>query len=94
MGEGGWDVVYHINGKEVTKEEWLQFQQNLENYKKQKKEEEELNMNNERHLNNHEEEVGENHDDNGDLQHEETFSKLHFPIRKPTGQAPMKNISP
>ena len=51
-------------------------------------------MNNERHHDDHEEEVGENHNDDGDLQHEETISTIQFPIWKPNGQEPMKNISP
>ena len=51
-------------------------------------------MNNECHHDDPEEEVGENHNDDGDLQHEETVATLQFPIRQPTGQAPMKNISP
>ena len=51
-------------------------------------------MNNEFHDDDCEEEVGKNNNDDGDLQHEETISTLQFPIWKPTGQAPMKNISP
>ena len=27
MGVGVQDMIYHINGKEVTKEEWTQFHQ-------------------------------------------------------------------
>ena len=39
-------MVYHIDRNEVKKEKWLQFQQELENYKKRRQEEEEVNMNN------------------------------------------------
>ena len=51
-------------------------------------------MNNEHHPDNHEEGVGDNHHNDGDLQHEETVATLQFPIRQPTGPNPMKNISP
>ena len=51
-------------------------------------------MNNEPHHDDHKEEVGDNHNDNGNLQHEETVTTLQFPIRQPSGQDPMKNISP
>ena len=51
-------------------------------------------MNNERHHDDCEEEVGENHNNNDGLHHEERVSTLQFPIRKTSGQAPMKNISP
>ena len=51
-------------------------------------------MNNECHHDDREEEVGENHNDDGDLQHEETVSTLQFLIWKPNGHVPMNNISP
>ena len=80
-------------GNEVTKEEWLQFRQKLQEYKKRKQEWKELNINNEHHPNDHKEEVSENHDDNGDLHHEYIVATLKFPIWKLTGLDPMKNIS-
>ena len=49
-------------------------------------------MNNEHHHGAHEE-VGKNHNDNGDLQREDTFATLQFPIRQTYGQALMKNIT-
>ena len=30
VGAGDWDMVYHINGKEVTKEDWMLFHKNQE----------------------------------------------------------------
>ena len=51
-------------------------------------------MNNECHHDDREEDVGEYHDDNGDLQHEETAATLQFPLQKPIGQDPMNNSSP
>ena len=56
--------------------------------------EEEVIMNNERHHDDHEELVGDNDNDNGNFQHEETVATLQFPIRQTTGKAAMKNISP
>ena len=94
MGLGGLEEVYRINEEEVTKEEWLQFQQDFEYHKNQENLEEEIIMNNEHRHEYHEEELGDNHNDNDDLSHEETFSTLQFPIQKPSGQDPMKNISP
>ena len=84
VGIGGPKEAYQIDGKEVTKEEWLPFRQNFEYYKNRKHEKEELNTNNKRHHNDHEEEVGGNQYYNGDLQHEETVSTLQFPIQQPT----------
>ena len=51
-------------------------------------------MNNKHHHDNREEEVGENRNDNGDLQHQDIVATLQFPIRQTFGQAPMNNISP
>ena len=51
-------------------------------------------MNNQHHHDDREEEVGDNHNDNGDLQNEKTMTTLQFPIQQTFGQAHMKNISP
>ena len=36
MTTGDLDVIYHINRKEVTKEEWTQFHKKHEDQKKQR----------------------------------------------------------
>ena len=51
-------------------------------------------MNNIRDPEDHEEEVGDNHHNDGNHPPKETIYTLQFPIRKPIGQAPMKNIFP
>ena len=79
MGGCELEVVYHIDGKEVTKEEWLQLQQEWENQRKQRQEKAKENMNNGNDLDDHEEGVGDNHHNDGNPPHEETISTIKFP---------------
>ena len=51
-------------------------------------------MNNKHHHDSREEGLGDNHNDNDELQHEDTIATLQFPIRQTTRHAPIKNISP
>ena len=66
VGAGDREVIYHINMKEVTKEDWTQFHQKRDDQRKQRQEREEENMNYRREPEDHEEEVGENHHNDGD----------------------------
>ena len=54
VGLGEPEVFYHVDGKEVTKEEWLQLCKDWENQSKQMQEKAEENMNNERDPKDHE----------------------------------------
>ena len=94
MGSTDRDVIYHINRKVVTKEEWTQFHLKLGDQWKHKEERAEENMNNRCEPEDHEEVMGGNHHNDGDPLPEGIVSTLQFPIRKPVGPAPMKNISP
>ena len=80
MGACGPEDVYQINRWEATKEDWLQFRQEFEYHKKQENREEEEIMNNKRHHAECEEVIGDNDNVNGNLQHEEKFATLQFPI--------------
>ena len=51
-------------------------------------------MNNRRDPEDHEEVMGENHHNEGDPFPEGTIATLQFPIQRPKGITPMKNISP
>ena len=59
-------MVYPINEKEVTKEEWTQFHKKQKDQKKQRQEREEENMNNTRELEDHEDVMGGNHRNDDD----------------------------
>ena len=85
VGLGEPEEIYWINEEKVTKEEWLQFWKKYADHKNRENLEEEIIMNNEHHHDDHEEEVGDNHNDNGDLQHEEIVATLQFPIWQTSG---------
>ena len=76
MGVGGREVVYHIDGKKVTIEEWTQFYQKWEDQRKQRQERADENMNNRREPKYREEIVGDNHYNHDDPPHEGTVSTL------------------
>ena len=73
-------MIYHINIKEVTKEEWTQFHQKRDDQRKQRQEREEENMNNGREPEDHEEVMGENRHSDSDPLHEGIVATLLFPI--------------
>ena len=81
MGASDREVVYHINRRMVTKEEWTQLHQNWEDQRRQRQEGAEENMNNGREPKDHEEVVGDNHHNDDDPLHEGTVATLQFPIR-------------
>ena len=87
-------MIYHINRKEMTKEECTRFHHKWDNQKKQRHERAKENMNNRREPEDHEEVMGGNHHNDGDSPHEGIVATLHFPNRQPAGQATMKNKSP
>ena len=87
------DLIYHINGKVVTEEEWTQFHQKFIDQWKNEEEKMEENMSN-RHESEEEEAMGENHHHEGNSLPEGMVATLQFPIQRPEGIAPMKNILP
>ena len=80
-GSADRDLVYHINGKVVTKEEWTQFHQELNDPWKHREERAEEEMNNIRNPKDHEEVMGENHHNEGDPMPKGTIVTLQFPIQ-------------
>ena len=66
VGSADRDLVYHINRKVVTKEEWTQSHQELNDLWKHKEERAEEDMNNKCDPEDHEEVMGENHHNEGD----------------------------
>ena len=75
MGVRVQEEFYRVNGKEVTKEEWLYYRQILEKYRRREEQKDGGNINNEenierwRHL-----DEGENNND----PHGETIATLEF----------------
>ena len=90
MGVSILEEIYRINRHEVTKEEWLNFLEELEEQKRREEQYHKEIMNNKHHPNDWEEEMG----DNGNNQHDKTIATLELPIQQMPRQAPMKNISP
>ena len=76
VGVADRDMIYHINEKEVTKEEWTHFHQKQDDQRKHREERAKENMNNRREPENHEEEMGENHQNDGDSLQKGTVATL------------------
>ena len=70
------NVIYHIQRKEVTKEEWTQFHQKLNDQWKHREERAEEDMNNRRDPEDHEEVMGGNNHNEGDPPPEGTIDTL------------------
>ena len=79
-GASDQEVVYHIDRRKVTKEEWTQMHQKWEYHRRKRQERVEENMNNGCELEDHEEVLGDNHHNDGDPPHEGTVATLQFPI--------------
>ena len=88
MGLADQDLVYHINRKVVTKEEWTKFHQELNNPWKHKEERVEKDMKNRHDPEDQEEAIGENHHQEDNSQPERTVATLQFPIQQSEGIAP------
>ena len=88
------DLIYHINGKVVTEEEWTQCKQKFNDQWKDEEDKTEEDMSNRRDPEDHEEAMGKNNHHEGNSPPKGTVATLQFPIQKPEGIAPMKNISP
>ena len=97
IGSDDRGIIYDINIKVVTKEEWTQFHRKFVNqWKDEENNEEEKTeegMSN-RHESDEEEAMGENHHHEYHSLPEGTVATLQFPIQQLEGTAPMKNISP
>ena len=75
------DLIYHIFGKVVTKEEWTQFHKKFNNYWKHEEDKAEEDMSNIRDPEDHEELMGENHHHEGNSPPEGMVATLQFPIQ-------------
>ena len=74
------DLIYHINGKVVTEEEWTQLHQKFNDQWKDKEDKTEEYMSNRRDPK-EEEAMGENHHHEGNSPPEGMVSTLQFPIQ-------------
>ena len=75
-------MIYHINGKVVTEEDWTQFHHKFIDQWKNEEEKTEEDMSN-RHESEEEEAMGENHHHKGNFLPEGTVATLQFPIQQP-----------
>ena len=80
VGVGEPEVVFHVERRQVTKEEYLWIHKDWENQRKERNEREDENMNNKRDPEDHEELVGDKHHNDSEPPHDETVSILQFPI--------------
>ena len=94
VGSADRDLIYHINGKLVTEEEWTQFHKKFNDQWKHEEDKAEEDMRNRRDPKDHEEAMGENQHHKGNSPPKGTVATLQFPIQQPEGISPMKNILP
>ena len=80
-GSADRDLIYHINGKVVTEEEWTQFHKKFNDHWKDKEDKAEEYMRNRGDTKDHEEEMGENHHHEGNSPPEGMVATLQFPIQ-------------